>query len=124
MKQEVLIGCTDTTYKHIWITDEYWMYVPNSFTPDNDQINDVFCISYHGIRTETFQFIVYNRVSEVVYTTNNISEIECFLNDNGWDGKHQTTGKDLPMGMYIYDIYFKDFDGWKHQDYGNLYIIR
>ncbi|HIF14469.1 MAG TPA: PKD domain-containing protein, partial [Bacteroidetes bacterium] len=54
------IGCTDTTYKHIWITDEYWMYVPNSFTPDNDQINDVFCISYHGIRTETFQFIVYN----------------------------------------------------------------
>ena len=118
------IGCTDTTYKHIWITDEYWMYVPNSFTPDNDQINDVFCISYHGVRTETFQFIVYNRVSEVVYTTNNISEIECFLNDNGWDGKHQTTGEDLPMGMYIYDIYFQDFDGWKHQDYGNIYIIR
>ena len=100
------------------------MYVPNSFTPDNDQINDVFCISYNGIRTETFQFIVYNRVSEVVYTTDNILEIECFLNDNGWDGKHQITGEDLPMGMYIYDIYFQDFDGWKHQDYGNIYIIR
>tara|TARA_B100000700_G_C15053424_1_gene861553 strand:+ start:207 stop:2957 length:2751 start_codon:yes stop_codon:yes gene_type:complete len=118
------IGCADTTYKNIWITDEYWMYVPNSFSPDNDQINDVFCISYNGIRTETFQFIVYNRVSEVVYTTNNIVEIECFLNDNGWDGKHQKTGEDLPMGMYIYDIYFQDFEGWKYQDYGNIYIIR
>ena len=39
------LGCSDTTFKHIWIADEYWMYVPNSFTPDNDQINDRFCIS-------------------------------------------------------------------------------
>ena len=118
------LGCTDTTYKHIWITDEYWMYVPNSFTPDNDQINDVFCISYNGIRTETFLFTVYNRVSEVVFSTTNITEIECFLNDNGWDGKHQNTGNDLPMGMYVYEIYFQDFEGWKHQDFGNIYIIR
>jgi gliding motility-associated-like protein len=118
------VGCTDTTFKHIWITDEYWMYVPNSFTPDNDQINDVFCISYNGIRTETFLFTVYNRVSEVVFSTSVITEIECFLNDNGWDGKHQTSGKELPMGMYVYEIYFQDFEGWKHQDFGNIYIIR
>jgi len=118
------LGCTDTTFKHIWITDEYWMYIPNSFTPDNDQINDKFCISYNGIRTETFIFTVYNRISEVVFSTTNIVEVECFLNENGWDGKHMDTGEDLPMGMYVYDIYFQDFDGWKHQDYGNIYIIR
>jgi PKD repeat protein len=118
------LGCTDTTFKHIWITDEYWMYVPNSFTPDNDQINDKFCISYNGVRTETFTFTVYNRISEVVFSTTNIVEVECFLNENGWDGKHMDTGEDLPMGMYVYDIYFQDFDGWKHQDYGNIYIIR
>ena len=117
-------NCTDTTFKHIWISDEYWMYVPNSFTPDNDQINDKFCISYNGVRTETFLFRVYNRVSEVVFSTNNIIEIECFLNDNGWDGKHKETGEDLPMGMYVYEIYFQDFEGWKHQDFGNIYIIR
>ena len=118
------LGCTDSYYKHIWITDEYWMYIPNSFTPDNDQINDKFCISYNGVRTETFTFTVYNRVSEVVFSTTSITDIECFLNDNGWDGKHMETGEDLPMGMYVYDIYFQDFDGWKHQDYGNIYIIR
>ena len=117
-------GCTDTTYKHIWITDEYWMYVPNSFTPDNDQLNDLFCISYNGVRTETFLFTVYNRTSDVVFSTTNIAEIECFLNSNGWDGKHQSTGNDLPMGMYVYEIYFQDFEGWKHQDHGYLYIIR
>ena len=117
-------GCTDTTYNHIWITDEYWMYIPNSFTPDNDQINDLFCISFNGIRTETFLFNVYNRTSDVVFSTTNINEIECFLNSNGWDGKHQDTGIDLPLGMYIYEIYFQDFEGWKHQDFGYIYIIR
>ena len=118
------LGCTDTTFKHIWIADEYWMYVPNSFTPDNDQINDRFCISFNGIRTETFSFNVYNRVSEVVYSTTNIIDLECFLNNNGWDGKHKETGEDLPMGMYVYELYFQDHEGWKHQDFGNIYIIR
>jgi len=28
------------------------------------------------------------------------------------------------MGMYVYEIYFQDFEGWKHQDFGNIYIIR
>ena len=118
------LGCTDTTFKNIWIADEYWMYVPNSFTPDNDQINDRFCISFNGIRTETFSFIVYNRVSEAVYSTTNIIDLECFLNNNGWDGKHKETGEDLPMGMYVYELYFQDHEGWKHQDFGNIYIIR
>ena len=115
-------NCTDTTFKHIWISDEYWLYVPNSFTPDNDQINDKFCISYNGVRTETFLFTVYNRVSEVVFSTTNIKEIECFLNDNGWDGKHQITGNNLSTGVYIYEVYFQDFEGWKHQDRGHIFI--
>ena len=118
------LGCTDTTFKNIWITEEYWMYVPNSFSPDNDLINDKFCISYNGIRTETFSFIVYNRVSEVVYSTNSIQDLECFLDDNGWDGNHKDTGEKLPLGMYIYEIYYQDFDGWKYQDFGEIYIIR
>lgn len=115
------MGCADTASRLLWITDEYWIYIPNSFTPDNDNLNDKFCISYHGIRTATFTFNVYNRFSELVYATNNIEELNCA---NGWDGKHQSTGKDLPLGMYIYEIYYQDFDGWKHQKNGKLFIVR
>ena len=116
-------GCADTTFKNIWITDKYWMYVPNSFTPDNDQINDVFCISYNGVRVETFEFYVYNRMSELVFSTNNIEELRCFINDEGWDGKHQDTNVDLPIGMYIYKMFFQDFEGWKHRKTGNIYLM-
>ena len=42
------MGCSDTTTKQIWISDEYWMYIPNAFTPNNDNTNDVFCIQYNG----------------------------------------------------------------------------
>ena len=114
-------SCKSTTSRNITIQDKYWIYIPNSFTPDFDQTNDKFCISYNGIREETFNFIVYDRVSTVVYSTTNIYDLDC---NNGWDGKHQTTGEDLPMGMYVYEIYFQDFEGWKHQDLGNIFIIR
>jgi len=117
-------GCSDTTFKQLWIADEYWMYIPNSFTPDLDGTNDVFCLTHHGVREETFHFNIYNRFSNLVYATENIADLECFLNSNGWDGKHFKTGHELPMGTYIYEVYFQDFEGWKHQDRGHLFIIR
>jgi len=120
-------GCSDTTSKYIWISDDYRMYIPNSFTPDNDKLNDLFCISHHGIREETFYFNVYDRFSNLVYSTDKIEKLECFLdNSNGWDGKHYKTGNDLPIGAYIYEVYFQEDPpaSWKHQDMGELFIIR
>ena len=117
-------GCSDTTFKQLWIADEYWMYIPNSFTPDLDGVNDVFCLIHHGIREETLYFNIYDRFSNLVYATENIADLECFLNSNGWDGKHYKTGNDLPLGTYIYEVYFQDFKGGKHQDRKQLFIIR
>ena len=114
-------SCKDTTFRNITILDKYWIYIPNSFTPDNDQINDKFCISYNGIRAETFSFTVYDRFSNVVYSTNDITELDC---NNGWDGNYQETGNPLLMSTYIYEVNYKDFEGWKHQDFGNIFIIR
>ena len=118
------MGCSDTTSKNIWISDDYRMYIPNSFTPDYDGVNDLFCLTHHGIQEATFYFNIYDRFSNLVYATEKITDLECFLNENGWDGKHYKTGSKLPMGVYIYEVYFQDFEGWKHQDIGHLFIIR
>ena len=117
-------GCTDTTVKTIWITDQYWMYIPNAFSPDSDGINDMFCLEYNGIRLETFSFNIYDRYSNLVFTTDKIEDLECFLNVNGWDGTHYKTGNDLPMGTYVYEVYYQDFEGWKHQEQGHIFIVR
>ena len=118
------VGCKDTITKQVWITDEYWMHIPNAFSPDNDGVNDLFCLQYHGIREQTFNFNLYDRFSNLVYATDKIEMLECFLNSNGWDGTHYKTGKDLPMGAYLYTLYFQDFKGWKHKEQGQLFIVR
>ena len=41
--------CSDTAQNFITITDEYWIYIPNSFSPDNDGVNDKFCLSRHNL---------------------------------------------------------------------------
>jgi hypothetical protein len=79
---------------------------------------------HHGIRANTFHFNLFDRFLNLVYVTENITELECFLNANGWDGTHFKTGNDLPMGTYVYEVSFQDFQGWKHQDMGHLFIVR
>ena len=116
-------GCTDTAFKQIWLEDEFWIYLPNSFTPDDDGVNDYFCLSYNGIIEETFYFNIFSRNSDLVYSTNNILDLKCMTN-NGWDGLHYKTGNKLPLGTYIYEIYFQDFEGWKHRKTGSIYLIR
>jgi hypothetical protein len=72
---------------------------------------------------ETFTFNIYNRIGELLYSTSNIHDLDC---ENGWDGKHKESGEEIPMGTYVYEIFFKyvkDFEQW-HQDFGHINIIR
>jgi gliding motility-associated-like protein len=66
--------------------------VPNSFTPNNDGLNDCFGVSFWGKVTE-FSFSVFNRWGRrVFYTTNSM---DC------WDGKFNGTMVDLGSYSYI-----------------------
>ena len=62
------MGCSDTVIKQIWISDDYWMYIPNSFSPDYDGVNDMFCLQYNGVRVSTFHFNIYDRFSNLDIT--------------------------------------------------------
>ncbi len=86
------IGCKDTIVKPITIQEEYWIYVPNTFTPDGDQFNNTFKASMINIK-ET-EVTIYDRWGlEVFHSTSIRWE---------WDG----TYNDLlvPDGTYTYKI--------------------
>ena len=116
-------GCFDTAIRNVWVNEEYWLYIPTSFTPNNDKINDKFCIEYHAIRENTFLFKVYNAQGDLQYQSTNPSELKC-SNGNGWDGKYFDDNRYLPLDTYAYEIYFQDFEGWKHQEYGTINLVR
>ena len=116
-------GCTDTATHNIWIKNEFWMYIPDSFSPDFDGINDKFCFAFNGIRENTFLFNVLNSQGDIMFQSNRPQDLQC-SKGGGWDGKHFTNGIDLPIDTYLYEIYFQDFEGWKHQEYGTISLIR
>ena len=116
-------SCSDTVVKQIWVQEEYWFYIPTSFTPDNDKLNDKFCIEYHAIRENTFLFKVYNSQGDLMFQSTRPQDLKCSLN-GGWDGVHFKTQKDLPSDIYTNELYFQDFEGWKHQEFGKILLVR
>ena len=89
---------------------------------------NIVVISYESFNNKDFNIKTINEHIKIltskkyfIYSTNNIEDLNCI---NGWDGKHQSTGKDVPMGVYIYNIFYQDFEGWKHQDISNITLIR
>ncbi|MFN5705128.1 MAG: gliding motility-associated C-terminal domain-containing protein, partial [bacterium] len=75
--------------------------LPNVFTPNGDNKNDLF-----EPKSDENKFIdkvtitIYNRYGREVYQTNN-SKIQ-------WDGKDQNNGQELPAGVYFYTIEFSE----------------
>lgn len=123
-------GCADTTTRYIYVVnasddESYWIYIPNSFTPNNDLVNDRFCLEFNSINEATFFFKLYNSLGDLMYQTNNSSDLECCKPLScGWDGLHYKTNNKLTIGRYIYEIYYEEIKGWRHQEYGVVNLIR
>lgn len=87
-------GCSDTICKELEISDEFLLYVPNTFTPDGDGINDFFGPSLLGVSPEGYEFLIFNRWGQLIFESNS-------LNDT-WDGTYQ--GADAPIDTYVWKI--------------------
>lgn len=89
-----------------------FVFIPNSFTPNGDGVNDML-YARSDILEECY-FAIYNRWGEKLFETvdNNI----------GWDGtfKH----KDCPRGVYDYYFKGKCKDGDELELKGNVTLIR
>ena len=90
-------GCTDTasTVIHL-LCDASQVFIPNTFTPNNDGQNDYFFARGVGL-DHIVSFRVYSRWGEVLFEKTGIQ-----LNDerNGWDGTYK--GAVLPPDVYVY----------------------
>jgi gliding motility-associated-like protein len=69
------LGCADSLVKLVEVKDEFLIYVPNSFTPDGDGINDVFAVLGNDIDPAEFELFIFNRWGELVFTTNDPSQV-------------------------------------------------
>lgn len=107
-----LFNCSDTINYQLIVSEQSKLFVPNTFTPNDDDLNETWRI--HGL-TEDQDIIVFvfNRWGELIYESNSSSE--------GWDGKHK--GLDVPIGIYSYKIRLKNF-GVTKEYFGHINLIR
>jgi gliding motility-associated-like protein len=74
-------GCADTAMLWINIYPDLIFYVPNAFTPDDDQYNQVFKpVFSSGFSAKNYNFSIYNRWGELIFETDQINQ--------GWDGTY------------------------------------
>jgi gliding motility-associated-like protein len=92
-------GCKsyDTVTVNV-LCDESQLFIPNTFTPNNDGENDIFYPRGAGLKSIS-SFRIYNRWGEVVFERKGIQ-----LNDasTGWDGTYK--GQLLSPDVYVYII--------------------
>lgn len=69
------------------------IFIPRSFTPNGDGLNDIFRIPHAGM-IQLKEFAVYNRWGLKIFTTSE--------NSHGWDGNYNN--RQSPAGVYTYSI--------------------
>ena len=75
------------------------VYIPNAFSPNGDNINDVFTAFGSDCATGIKSMRIFNRWGSLVYRVN---DADLGSPTQGWNGLYQ--GKALPMGVYVYVI--------------------
>jgi gliding motility-associated-like protein len=108
-------GCIDTIVRPIVVGEDYGVYVPNAFTPNDDGLNDVFQPKGFGI--VKYELQIFDRWGEKVFQTKNFEE--------GWNGKFQNRGGNVvEEGSYTWLINVTSVFGKAHELKGHVTLIK
>lgn len=106
-------NCSGTTVRKFFFIVPNNYYFPNSFSPNDDGVNDQFNIVGFN-KVKEFEMMIFNRWGELIFKTNDPV--------NGWNGKSK--GEDVPIGDYLYTIKLKDLNSKIIIKKGMLTLLR
>ncbi|MDB4164288.1 gliding motility-associated C-terminal domain-containing protein, partial [Flavobacteriaceae bacterium] len=92
---EFILGCSYSITKTIYVGDPYEIVIPNAFTPNNDNFNDVFRPIYYGFKS--INIGIYDTWGTLIYSE------ETTANEmTGWSGRIK--GMEAENGNYFYQV--------------------
>ena len=115
------MDCLDTLQKTNYIeyrqtippsAGDSLVYIPNAFTPNGDDINDVFYV--RGERIGELELTIYNQWGELIFSALN--------KEQGWDGTR--SAKPVQTGTYTYLAKIRMLDGEEEVRSGHISLIR
>ncbi len=69
------------------------LHIPNTFTPNGDELNDTFGALGDGL--SSYSMLIFNKWGQLLYDTDDI--------DSPWDGTYE--GKVVKSDSYVYKIF-------------------
>ncbi len=94
-------GCIDSTFEVIQIEQDPIYYVPNAFTPNGSELNNIFLPVFSpSLSLSSYQLQIFNRWGQTVFESRDPGK--------GWDGTIATSnGARMSQdGVYTYKISF------------------
>ena len=89
--------------------------IPSAFSPNGDDVNDIFKVRFRNNKGTVLEMKIYNRWGELLYDLN--------TNDpKGWDGTYK--GSAQAQELYSYLIIVKTYSGKVISTLGNLVLNR
>jgi len=98
-------GCIDSVSRIIQIKEDLLIYIPNCFTPDQDEFNQFFePVFTSGFDPFDYNLFIYNRWGQLIFESHDHTQ--------GWDGAYGENGKArlVQDGIYTWKIEFKTSD--------------
>ncbi|WP_027420236.1 T9SS C-terminal target domain-containing protein [Crocinitomix catalasitica] len=109
------LGCKDSLRKIMEVKDIVLFYIPNSFTPDGNNFNDIFKpVFYSGFDPYDYHMMIFNRYGEVVF--------ESYDSNVGWNGTYAEQGI-ASDGVYTWAIDFKEQNSDRRQKHTGFVTI-
>lgn len=107
-------GCMASDTVHIDVSNIFNISLPNAFSPNGDNVNDVFrIVDFKGIKSMSV-FRIYNRWGQLLFETNN-AEV-------GWDGIFKGIAQE--MGVYVCYVEAVTFLDEPFIYKGNITLVR
>lgn len=107
-------GCTDTEQKCIKVVPGFSVYIPNTLTVNDDNLNETFKII--GSNIEHLSVSIYNRWGEILFRSAGKYPIAA-----NWDGKYR--GVLVKQDVYIYKVEIIDTKGTVHYKHGHVTVL-
>lgn len=107
-------GCPNSVSHDLIVGPEFTIYVPNAFSPNDDDKNETFGASGGGI--VTFEMLIFDRWGNLVFTADDITKT--------WDGKLKGAGDIVTQDTYVWKIKVTDVFKKNHEFVGTVSILK
>lgn len=109
-------GCKDSITKTIKVEPIFTFYAPNTFTPNDNGLNDTFLPMGIGWDPTSYTLLIFDRWGVQIFNTNDVNQ--------GWDATYKGHGEKVQEDVYTWKVDLKDVFHKQHNYIGHVVVLK